>query len=193
MGSFKVEGERSIIYLSWYIVLTSISGMERSQHDGVVSWFLMCFVTGHCVEIYILFVSLSIIKGAGAFQFQQTVPAATVNLADNQQKHCDRFFSVYFSFTCQCTSVPYSFVHLSPMLYDRRSWQCCVCVSRTYACACVWMGIQFPKWCVCIFFIGSCRPLGCNLFYACDATFLKTFRISFQPVLLVPINFHFSY
>jgi hypothetical protein len=154
MGSFKVEGERSIIYLSWYSILTSISGMERSQHDGVVSWFLMSFVTGHCVEIYILFVSLSIIKGAGALQFQQTVPAATVNLADNQQKRCDKFFSVYFSCTCQCTSVPYSFVHLSPMLYDRRSWQCCVCVrTLTHVRACGW-GSSFQNDVFVFFFIG---------------------------------------
>ena len=43
--------------------------------------------------------------------FQQAMPDVTLKPADNQQTHCDRFFSEYYNFPYQCTSVPYSSIH----------------------------------------------------------------------------------
>jgi hypothetical protein len=112
MGCFKVEGERSIIYLFWYFILAVICGMERSELGWVLSWFVMFFVSGHCVEIYVFFLhhcELLRVRVCVAFPVG---PARCHRKACRQpSKSLDRFFSEYSSFPYQCTSVPYSSIH----------------------------------------------------------------------------------
>ena len=52
-----------------------------------------------------------LLKVGCVLRFLLAMPDATLKFAENQQKQCDRFFSEYYSYPYQFTSVPYLSIH----------------------------------------------------------------------------------